>query len=163
MDFGYLEKTLDDIPIVSPPDSARWCIKNQQFWTNISLCSRNCRRYSHEVYRMVLVPVTLSDPNYPQNHSFCKFCITFPILGTTVQSRRNTVEENFGVFSLIWMHQLPSARSCGQQNLSPTRNTFCGTWYLPHSWVHYDQHCHLVFMSQLLTYLEQTRLRFSHK
>jgi len=23
-----------------------------------------------------------------------------------------------------------------------TRNTFCGTWYLPHSWVHYDRHCH---------------------
>jgi len=26
-------------------------------------------------------------------------------------------------------------------------------WYVPYSWVHYDQRCHLVFMSQLLVYL----------
>jgi len=22
-----------------------------------------------------------------------------------------------------------------------TRSMFCGTWYMPHSWVHYDWHC----------------------
>jgi len=42
-----------------------------------------------------------------------------------------------------------------------TRNTFYETWYLCHSWVHYDRHCHLVFMSQLLAYLQQTRLLFT--
>ena len=39
-----------------------------------------------------------------------------------------------------------------------TRNTFCGTWYLPHSWFHYDGRCRFVFMSQLLAYLQQTTL-----
>ena len=42
-----------------------------------------------------------------------------------------------------------------------TRNTFCGTWYLPLCWIHYDRHRHLVFMSQLLAYLQQTRLLFT--
>jgi len=45
--------------------------------------------------------------------------------------------------------------------LFATRNTFCETWYLPRSWVHYDRDCHLVFMSQLLAYLQQTRLLFT--
>ena len=42
-----------------------------------------------------------------------------------------------------------------------TRNPFCGPWYLSHSWIHYDRHCHLVFMSQLLADLQQTRLLFT--
>ena len=33
----------------------------------------------------------------------------------------NTVEENSSVFSLIWMHWLPSARACGQWNFAPTK------------------------------------------
>ena len=32
----------------------------------------------------------------------------------------NTAQENSTVFSLIQMHQLPSAGSCGQQNFTPT-------------------------------------------
>jgi len=48
-----------------------------------------------------------------------------------------------------------------QSFIDKTRNMFCGACYLPHSWVHYDWHCHLVFMSQLLAYLQQTTLLFS--
>jgi len=52
---------------------------------------------------------------------------------------------------------------CGEilfeNNSNNTRNAFCGMWYLPRSWIHYDRHTiNLVFMSQLLVYLQQTRL-----
>ena len=39
------------------------------------------------------------------------------------------------------------------QTTYKTRNALCGTWYLHHSWVHYDEHCQWVFMPQLLAYL----------
>ena len=38
-----------------------------------------------------------------------------------------------------------------------SRKTFYGTWYLQHSWVHYDPRCHLVFMSQLLGLLRRRK------
>jgi len=33
------------------------------------------------------------------------------------------------------------ARLCTRE-VKKTTNTFCETWYLPHSWVHYDRQCH---------------------
>jgi len=31
---------------------------------------------------------------------------------------------------------------CMKRNFIESGNAFCGTWYLPHCWVHYDRHCH---------------------
>jgi len=42
-----------------------------------------------------------------------------------------------------------------------TRNMFCEKWYLPHSWVYYNRHCHLVCMSQLLAYLHALNCHIS--
>ena len=42
--------------------------------------------------------------------------------------------------------------------LLETRNTSCGMWYLPHGWVRYDWHCHLVFTSQLLWFPIRCRI-----
>jgi len=36
--------------------------------------------------------------------------------------------------------RITSAKYSFEVSLHIIRNTFCGTWYLPHSWVHYDQH-----------------------
>ena len=54
--------------------------------------------------------------------------------------------------------------ACGRNFVQlhvPTRNAFSRTRYLPHSLIHYDPRCHLVFISQLLPYLRQTRLLFT--
>ena len=65
----------------------------------------------------------------------------------------------------------PSATSRAQDSESTSAKDQCytagplhqltGTCYLPNSWVHSDRHSYLVFMSQLLVYLLQTRLLFT--
>jgi len=69
-------------------------------------------------------------------------------------------EELHKIYSSDYVRELEQ-RNKVSYILFATRNTFCETWYLPRSWVHYDRDCHLVFMSQLLAYLQQTRLLFT--
>ena len=35
-----------------------------------------------------------------------------------------------------------SPHEAGDVHIIYYRNTFCGAWYLPHSWINYDRHCH---------------------
>jgi len=88
---------------------------------------------------------------------FLKLCVF--VYATSIGKARH--EKGARILESYTVTFLPILSQNGTRKLRETKNTFCRTWYLPHSWVHYDRHCHLVFMSQLLAYLQHTRLLFT--
>jgi len=51
------------------------------------------------------------------------------------------------LISLILLLSTYRLHCIPQSDWVTTRNILCGTWYLPHSRVHYDRHCHFSLIS----------------